>query len=239
MKSKISRRKFLKFLGGASGFLLAEISGVFPELKNLNAMDGKNILVLGADDRQGIRTLAERNISFKRLQEYLIKRKFEFQTNLIEAIKFREDTYSVNMLMMGYDEPEQLKASLIFIAGTSEGKPIESSFIWVADEGVYICKGDVVVPFPEGTERMQNVPRLPLSQPQSDNTDVFTLVRPVHAGHCPCHNLYSECYAYNALCAGLAAGCAAGCAPCCAAAAAACATAFAKCFAATQCGPPC
>jgi len=237
MKSHFSRRGFLKLLGAFGGFLAAEVVGLVPELQTVASGDGRiQPERLLESQHHRLRGAANRNDAFKQLQDYLVERGFELQEALVDAVRFQTDELEAEMLMLGFNGSGQ-GATLIFVAGNAEGKVLDNSFAWVVDEAVYISKDEEVTQLPEATERMKGVPRLPEGPPSEGNSGTL-LAKSIHAAHCPCHNEYSACYVWNALCASLTAGCFLN--PLiCPAAAVACANAIANCFVATQCGPPC
>lgn len=168
----------------------------------------------------------------KILHEFLSSRGFQLQLNLIEGLQVKSDRLNAYLLIRGYDGIPS-GASLIFLTGTSQDQsghhfPIHSWAVWIVDEAVYIVKDGQVVPFPDGTARMQGVPRLP-RQPASGE------VTGIENDCCP---LYYDCWMLNAICAALFVCCALGDPICCASGLAVCLQATAVCASAASCGPP-
>jgi len=170
----------------------------------------------------------------KILHEFLSSRGFQLQPNLIEGLQVKSDRLNAHLLIVGYDGIPS-GASLIFLTGTSQDQedsghhfPIHSWAGWIVDEAIYIVKDKQVVPFPDGTARMQGVPRLPRQPVSGEATGIET-----HC--CP---LYYNCWMLNAICVALFVCCALGDPICCASGLAVCLQATAVCASAASCGPP-
>lgn len=186
--------------------MAAEMAGLIPELQPVLSGGGEEqIERLPESQRRRLRGVADRNGSFRQLQDYLVERDFEIHEALVDAVRFQADEFEGEMLMLGFDGPGQ-GATLIFTLGDAEGVAIGSSLAWVVDEAVYISKDGEVTQLPEATKRMKGVPRLPQESPGKEGAGAL-FATPVHADHCPCHNQYSECYAWNAICAAAVACC--------------------------------
>jgi len=237
MRSQFSRRGFLKLLGAFGGFLAAEIVGLVPELQSVKSGNGGGQMErLREERRHWLESKANRNNSFRQLQDYLTGLDFEVQESQVDAVRFQTDELEADMLMLGFSGPGQ-GASLIFVTVDVQEESIDIPFAWIVDEAVYIIKDGEVTQLPEATERMKNVPRLPQEQlPEGSTHTLF--VSPVKADHCPCHNQWSACYSWNSLCAGLTVGCALN-PGICPFAIGACISATANCLTAAQCGPAC
>jgi hypothetical protein len=161
----------------------------------------------------------------------LASRGFDLQPDMVQGFWARGDTFKAQLLITGFDGAPH-GASLIFLTGTVQGDagrrfPVRSWAAWIVDEAVYVIKDGLVVLFPDGTERMQGVPRLPRQTTSGGVT--------IQSHCCP---LYYSCWTLDALCVSLTVCCFLGGAICCPAAIGACLTAIAQCGQAASCGSP-
>lgn len=237
MKSHFSRRDFLKSFGALGGFLAAHMAGFVPELQlDVSNNNDSQPQRLSESQHRRLMKAAEGSKPFRELQDYLTERGFKFREPLTEAFRFQNDEMESDLLMCGFDGPRQ-GASLFFMTVNDQVEVFNSSIAYVVNEAVYLYKDVKTIRSPEATMRMKGVPRLPQEPPTKERATSF-FTGTVEASHCPCHDQWSSCYAWNALCAAMAAGCFLNPALC-VLAAGACISATANCTTAALCGPAC